>query len=313
MKIATRTTMLALVLFCSTAVNADSFGSGANAFDIDFVTIGNPNNSDDITGNPNPAGKVEYTYRMGQFEISEDMVNKANALGGLGLTHDNNGANKPATSMTWYEAAHFINWLNTDNGGSPAYKFDSGGFFQLWQSGDAGYNSANPYRNTEAGYYLPSMDEWYKAAYFDSTTNSYGDYPSADGSQPTAVGSGAAANTAVYDQPFAAGPADILLAGGMSPSGTVGQGGNVWEWEETDYDLMNGSGLDDRGFRGGSWRSNFANLRSLDRGFITPTRASETVGFRVASNIPEPSTVLLASVAACFGLLMPRRRNGAKT
>ena len=53
-------------------------------------------------------------------------------------------------------------------------------------------------------------------------------------SAPTAV----AAGTAVYDGH--ADPADVTIAGGLSPYGTIGQGGNVWEWEETDFDLVNG-------------------------------------------------------------------------
>ncbi|NDB96396.1 MAG: DUF5011 domain-containing protein, partial [Verrucomicrobia bacterium] len=35
-----------------------TFGSGTNQFSIDFVTIGNPGNPADTTGNPNPAGSV---------------------------------------------------------------------------------------------------------------------------------------------------------------------------------------------------------------------------------------------------------------
>ncbi len=45
---------------------ADTFGSGANTFDIEFVRIGNPGNAADTTGSPNPAGKVDYTYPHGQ-------------------------------------------------------------------------------------------------------------------------------------------------------------------------------------------------------------------------------------------------------
>ena len=51
-----------------------------------------------------------------------------------------------------------------------------------------------------------------------------------------AVASGVAAGTAVYNQP---GPADIFLAGGLSPYGTMAQGGNADEWEETELDLVN--------------------------------------------------------------------------
>ncbi len=52
--------LLAEMLLCATSdIFADSFGSGANQFDIEFVAIGDPNNPDDTTGNPNPAGKVK--------------------------------------------------------------------------------------------------------------------------------------------------------------------------------------------------------------------------------------------------------------
>ena len=37
---------------------ADMFGTGGNQFTIDFVDIGNPNNTADDTGSPNPAGTV---------------------------------------------------------------------------------------------------------------------------------------------------------------------------------------------------------------------------------------------------------------
>jgi hypothetical protein len=44
----------------------ESFGSGDNAFSMEFVTIGNPNNAADTTGTPNPAGSVAYTYNLGK-------------------------------------------------------------------------------------------------------------------------------------------------------------------------------------------------------------------------------------------------------
>jgi hypothetical protein len=94
---------------------------------------------------------------------------------------------------------------------------------------DAGYNPNNKYRNSQAECFLPSVDEWYKAAYFDPSGGgvSY-DYPTGSNSEPAAVASGTAAGTAVYGQeppPFDWGPADITLAGGLSPYGTSVQGG----------------------------------------------------------------------------------------
>ena len=155
MKTTTTFAIVSLSLCCTTAAYADTFGSGANAFGMGFVTIGNPGNVDDTTGDPNPIGSVADTYRISQFEISEDMINKANVLGSLGITHDGRGVNKPATSIDWFEAAKFVNWLNMSSGSALAYKFDGGGSFQLWQPGDTGYDSTNLYRNSLATYFLP--------------------------------------------------------------------------------------------------------------------------------------------------------------
>jgi sulfatase modifying factor 1 len=305
MKTAKFLILLFAALLCITSTaHADTFGSGANTFDIEFVTIGNPDNDDDTTGSPIPAGKVDSTYRIGQYEISEDMINKANTEGSLGLTHNNRGANKPATSISWFEAAQFVNWLNIDSGSTEAYKFN-GSAFQLWQPGDAGYNPNNRYRNSQAKYFLPSVDEWYKAAYYDPTGDVYFDYPTGSDSAPTDVSSGTAADTAVYNQSFAGGPADITQAGGLSPYGTMGQGGNVWEWEETDFDLVNDSSSSARGVRGGYWNNHSSILLSSNRLDSNPSNEDLNVGFRVAS-IPEPSSLLLGAMAT-VGLLMRRR------
>jgi len=302
----TTTLAVAIVLMMAQLSYADPFGSGLNSFDIEFVEIGNPGNpADDISANPDFAGSVAQSYRIGQFEISEDMINKANALGGLGITHNNRGANKPATNITWFEAAQFVNWLNTSKGATPAYKFDGGGNFQLWQAGDAGYDPNNLYRNSLAAYFLPSVDEWYKAAFYNSVTDTYGDYPTANGLVPTAVSSGTAVNTAVYGQSFSTGPADIMLAGGLSPYGTMGQGGNVWEWEETAFDLLNGLGSSVRGMRGGSWSGGSDFLSASNRFGINPSGVGADVGFRVAS-VPEPSSLLLGVLGA-VGLLLCRK------
>ena len=286
--------------------HADTFGSGANTFDIDFVTIGNPGNAADTTGNPNPAGSVPYTYRMGKFEISEQMIDKANTLGGLGITKDTRGADKPATSVSWNEAARFVNWLNTSTGSTPAYKFalqpGEGGYsananIQLWTPSDAGYNPNNLYRNSLARYFLPSVDEWYKAAYYDPTSGVYYDYPTGSNSAPTAVASGTAAGTAVYNQAIATGPADITLAGGLSPYGTMGQGGNVYEWEETDFDLVNDSSSSARGVRGGNWVNASSDLSSSIRISDIPTDEERQHWFSRRKYIPEPSSGVLGVIA----------------
>ena len=287
----------------------ETFGSGANQFSMEFVTIGNPNNAADTTGTPNPAGSVAYIYNLGKHEVSRDMITKANAAGSLGITlydmssYGGNGVNRPATGVSWYEAATYVNWLNTSTGGTAAYKFVSG-TFQLWSSTDAGYNANNMFRNSLAKYVIASSNEWYKGAY-GKADGSWSNFPNGTDSAPTAVAGGTAANTAVYNGQ--SGPADITSAGGLSAYGTMGQGGNVWEWNETAYDGSNNSAGENRQLRGGSWGFSSSSLVASSRNDKLPAdESSGLYGFRVAS-VPEPSALSLLAIGL-GGLAILRRR-----
>jgi formylglycine-generating enzyme required for sulfatase activity len=294
-----------------------TFGTGGNQFSMEFVTIGNPGNAADTTGAPNPAGAVAYEYGIGKFEVSEDMIEKYNANFGtansLVITHDNRGTAKPATSISWNEAARFVNWLNTSTGHQAAYKFTTSGVndnIELWTSGEAGYDASNLYRNSLAKYFLPSYNEWYKAAYYDPTNSIYYNYATGSDTDPAAVASGNLNDTAVYNQSFGQGPADVNLAGGLSPYGVMGLGGNVYEWEESSGDLANSSGSSFRGARGGNWSNLSSEMSSSSRyGVSGPSSRSIGVGFRVASlsssappAVPEPSMMVIGTLFGLGGL-----------
>jgi formylglycine-generating enzyme len=328
MKLLSTLTLLALALVCVPTAHAaiiESFGSGSNQFNMTFVPIGNPGNAAHTTGNPNPAGSVGYNYRMGKYEVSRDMINKANADGNLGITladmasFGGNGANRPATGVSWNEAARYVNWLNTSKGFAPAYKFElqpgdvgynANANIQLWQAGDSGYNAANAFRNSQARYFLPSMDEWYKAAYYDPNANGgaggYWIFPTGSDTL-NAVSGGTAEGTAVYGQPTSQGPADIDNTGGLSSYGVMGMGGNVWELEETTFDLLNSSPSSVRGVRGGDWDGNPIFLSASFRFNRDPTFGDINLGFRVAS-IPEPSSAALLMLGS-LGLWQRRKRS----
>ena len=149
------------------------FGSGVNSFAMEFVVIGSRGNQPDSTGNPIPAGGVGYNYGIGKYEVSEDMINKYNASFGasqnLVIGKDTRGTNKPATNISWNEAARFVNWLNTSTGASVAYKYAGGNVnsdIVTWTSSDVlDYDPANPYRSKRTVFALPSYNEWYKAAF----------------------------------------------------------------------------------------------------------------------------------------------------
>jgi hypothetical protein len=67
----------------------------------------------------------------------------------------------------------------------------------------------------------------------------------------------------------------------------MGQGGNVWEWEETSSNLLNNFNSTSRGVRGGFWESSSDILLASYRNVSSPTQQLSSLGFRVAS-IPEP-------------------------
>jgi formylglycine-generating enzyme required for sulfatase activity len=288
-----------LTIAASAAVGAyaDTFGTGDNAFEIPFVTIGEPGNAPDTTGDPNPAGSVAYEYRIGKYEVPEEAVRKANAASALagaplGITLDSRGPQKPATSLSWFEAAQFVNWLNADKGAPPAYKFDTSGQFQLWTSADPGFNPSNPFRNQQALYFLPSVDEWYKAAFYDPQQGLYWDYPTGSNDPPTPVASGTAPGTAVWNQ--TTGPADVQLAGGEESAGTVGMAGNVQEWNEGPTSLLLPSDNAPRAVRGADWglAANGTGMSSLSAVDLPARLDFSPVGFRLAS-VPEPAAAVL--------------------
>jgi formylglycine-generating enzyme required for sulfatase activity len=302
-----RSTVVLWLLCCALhgSCRADWFGSGENAFEIPFVTIGEPGNPADFPqppplSAPNPTGVVNYEYRIGKYEVPEEAVRKANAASALagvplGITLDSRGPQKPATSLSWFEAARFVNWLNTDKGAPAAYKFDTAGNFQLWTSADPGFNPSNPFRNQLAQYFLPSADEWYKAAFYDPQFDLYWDYPNGSNDPPTPVAIGTEPGTAVYNQ---AGPADVQFAGGASPLGVVGMAGNVNEWEETAQGLVNSSPTNRRGLRNGAWIFTTTPLEfaAAFRNSTFVDAQSSTLGLRIAS-VPEPTSFVLVLLA----------------
>lgn len=312
--------LLAVLVLAVASVQAESlleaFGSGDNQFQIEFVSIGNPGNAADTTGSPAPAGGVAYIFNLGKFEISRSQIEKANLAGILGITmadmtlYGGNGLNRPATGITWYEAAKFVNYLNISQGKQAAYNFDSGGNFQLWGAGQ--YSGTNQYRHKDAYYFLPSTDEWYKGAY-GSPSGTWYNFPSASDSSPMPISGGLLSGSAVYGQSIAAGPADVDYAGGLSSYGTMAQGGNVSEWTETSFDGSNNVANESREARGSFW--NFFSdslLSASSRGFNEPDAENSPMGSPLISNgfrvamVPEPS--LLSLLLAGGAVLMAGRR-----
>jgi formylglycine-generating enzyme required for sulfatase activity len=285
----------------------DTFGTSGNEFTIDFVSIGNTDNAADTTS----YGAVPYEYRASIHEISQNAIDKATASGMANVTAGAWTGSQPAANITWYDAAAFVNFLNTSSGKTAAYDLSWSGAawsMALWSSEQAWTaGGTNLYRNKDAFYFLPSENEWYKAAYYNAAGSNYFVYPTGSDTAPTAVASGTNSGSAVYNN-AASVPAIVGSAGGLSPYGTMGQGGNVWELNESAYAGTNSSPSEARALRGGDWTYSEFFLRSSSRvDFLAPSQAVDFVGFRVAS-VPEPSTYALLLMAGAGGLLWQRRK-----
>jgi formylglycine-generating enzyme required for sulfatase activity len=298
----------AFTLMTHISAQADTFGTSGNEFTIDFVNIGNAGNAADTTG----YGAVPYEYRVGTYEISQNAIDKATASGMANVTAGAWTGSRPAANISWYEAAAFVNWLNTSTGKTAAYDLawdGSAWSMNLWSSGDAWQlGGENLYRNKDAFYFLTSENEWYKAAYYNPAGSNYYLYPTASDTAPTAVASGTDAGTAVYNA-AAFVPATVDSAGGLSPYGTMGQGGNVWEWNESAWDGANDSTSESRRVRGGNFfSSENYGLISSSKNLDGPTYEADDVSFRVAS-VPEPSTYALFLLGAGAVYLWKRRKS----
>ena len=299
------------ILSFHSSAQADTFGSGANAFTLNFVQISQTNNATDPR-TTNKYGAVPYEYRAGVNEISANDITKATAGGLSNVTAPTYTGDRPAASISWYEAAAFVNWLNTSSGKTAAYAltFSNSQWSMALQSSSNAWTAGgtNLYRNKDAYYFLPSDNEWYKAAYYNAAGTNYFLYPTGSNSVPTSVASGTNANTAVFVGTVTpTQPAVVTAAGGRSPYGTMGQGGNVWEWMETAADGTNTTSTENRNVRGSRFGAGPNDMQSTAQLAFGPSGEDINIGFRVAS-VPEPSTYALLLLGAGAMYLWKRRQ-----
>ncbi len=312
--------LLAVAMFLVTgAAMADTFGMGANQFTIDFVGISgatNPTNTSPSGG----YGIVDHTYRMGTYEITNDQWNKFTASLGVPVTGNDGGysnsyfrgPNVPTDSVRWSEAAQFVNWLNTSTGHQAAYKFTgtqgTGNYtFAVWSSTDAGYDAGNPFRNKNAFYFLPTEDEWVKAAYWNGTTLQT--YAMKAGESLTQGNGASGTGWNYYSNGYATNPYGPWNVGSGSQelNGTYDMMGNDSEWMESPYFSGDYGASSWRGLRGGFWNLNSDVLASSSRDAGDP-RFGAYIGFRVAS-VPEPgSLAILAGAISLLAYAWRRRR-----
>lgn len=331
-----------VVLMVGMAALLGVLAVSAHAITIDWVTVGDPGNAADTTG----YGAVADAFRIMKFEFQNSQyaafLNSVAATDPYSLYNESMGSNarggitrsgssgsytysvrsnmgdKPVNFVSWFDAARVANWLQNGQGSGSTET----GAYTL-----NGATTGNaPAVNSGASYFLPTEDQWYKAAYYKGggTNAGYWDYATQSDTAPTAVtadstgigSAGSTGNFANYD--LAADWNDqngnvttVGTNGGASAYGAFDMSGNVDEWND-----LTGAADSSRGLRGGSWSNDAFKLSSSsDENSTDPSGEYGGIGFRLASPdatpIPEPGTwsamAIFAGGAAYAGWRRRRR------
>jgi formylglycine-generating enzyme required for sulfatase activity len=317
---------------------------------IDWVTIGNIENLAQSSKNRlhtytggDGYGAVDYEYRIGKYEVTNaqytvflnavdpsgsnpngiyDGSMGSNNRGGISFISGaptgskysvkTNMGNKPVNYISWFDAARFTNWLHNGQGSGST------------ETGAYTLNNATSgiiTKNAGATVWLPSENEWYKAAYYDPTMGDRGGYylhanqsdsvPTSATANTTGDVSNPGANTVNYDygadwNSLNGNVTSVGSAGASSYYGVFDMAGNVLEWNDAVVTATT------RGQRGGSYQDLEIYLRSSYSTSRGPAVDDIDYGFRVASlavaAVPEPSGLVLTMLIGA-GFVCHRRRS----
>ena len=261
------------------------------------------------------------TYALYNTSMASDLnsagIARANSPGSYTYSVIGSGA-RPVTYVSFYDAMRYANWLGSGS--------TETGTYTLLGGTEVPSNGLTVARNGGAQVWIPSENEWYKAAYYDPSVggpvDDYWLYPTQSDAIPNsrngsvsdansgnfyrddAVANGFNGGLAVTNSTSYSGTQNYLTDAGAftqadSYYGTFDQGGNVWEWNDT---IIGSS----RGLRGGSWDYRESYLQAGPRYFdVGPKSEYDYVGFRVAT-VPEPTAAV--SLIFAGGLLLSRRK-----
>ncbi len=327
----------AIVLLClSGMAQADVFNLGPGLTNLETVTVGDPGNAPDtnvMNDGTTGYGSVSYTYKIGEYEVTTaqycdflnhtaksdfdglyntNMANTSIACGcniqrsgtngsyvytiGSGSASDiTNWGNRPVNYVNYWDSCRFANWL-TNGQGSGSTEL---GAYTL--RGYTGPDGRNIVRNAVDGWFVPTENEWYKAAYYKGGGKNagYWMYPTQSNTAPgNQVINPDPGNEANYSgmgfapTGFTIGPPYYRSNVGefensASAYGTFDQGGNVFEWNESVASVVGFSAIRDS--RGGSWDQNsYLQATARYTSGVYPTSGDSESGFRLVfiPNLP---------------------------
>ena len=293
---------------------------------FDWATVGDVGNGG--YANKAGAGKVDYVYQINKYETTisqyasflnsvatfsdpyqlwKTQMNPSISTRGIIKSVNTDGSfnyivkgdgNKPV-EVNWFDAARFCNWMQ--NGGTSLSSTETGSY-EL-----NGAITGIIYKNSTATFALPTLSEWFKAAYYDPNKNGLN-----QGGYWTYANQSDIATTdrINYGQSHPDVAGDLVTAVGFftdatSYYGTYDQSGNVTEWNDqvahaANYRGRQGGAFDSTTATGDLGKDSIYNDGYFESPGYTPA------GFRIAM-VPEPSALALFAVSL-GGLAMMRRR-----
>lgn len=300
----------------------------AGAVEIAWVYVGDPGNPPDTAINclndAADCGSLSYAYAISKYEVTNaqyaEFLNAVAATDTYGLYKPSMGTdpiggiarsgssgsytyavksgqgNNPVVFVNWYNAVRFANWLHNGRPTGPqgAGTTENGAYTLT------GATSISGGRQPGALVFLPTENEWYKAAYYEAATTTFFDYPTGSNTAPTSEPPPGGSNSANFHDPvtgFAVTGSTVYSSttnyltdvgaytSSPSPYGTYDQGGNAGEWIETETETESGSF---RGHAGGNWSDYSSGLAASNDYYNYPWYEWRSSGFRVASVVPVP-------------------------
>lgn len=209
-------------------------------------------------------------YQADQSGTFAPGITRTGSLGSYVYTVVPGYANKPITYVSWLSAARYCNWLHKNKPSDATGGVVNNGAYDLTKTPIK--------RLSTARYWIPSIDEWIKAGFYNPITGGYWAYGTKSSLTPQTGLGGLTNNGAVYGV-----TANVPSNVGSYPNATSHYGlydvsGNIREWTDTFYDNNNVI----------ITNSNFANpspqsisIESIDAGSINAVGFG--LGFRIAS------------------------------
>lgn len=286
-------------------------------------------------------GRVEYEYRIGRTEITTgqwlEFVNTFNGTtyedrppffdwagpdtwgavedttwGGEGyryrLSVTPNAAMFPVFGISWRTAALYCNWLHNNKSSDPAALLSGAYDVSTWGQNANGTAADAVTHSPGARFWIPTIDEQIKAFYYDPNRNgpAQGGYWSyANGRDtpnvPGLPGVGETSAGLILDDQYTV---RFIPLGSYpsqrSPWGLLDTSGGTAEWTEG---WLPATGLAQERIVVGTAAG--ANMTSPMWSVISYSPSNQLGGFRLATSIPGPATVL---VLLPFGICARRRR-----